>query len=158
MKLAIFAAAGLLAVPALAAAPAGPASTNPKTVQAGTYAVEPAHTRVQFTVSHMGFTEWYGDFTGASGSLTLDPAKPAASKLDISIPTASVSTTNAKLDGELRDPSWFDAARFPTITFRSTRVTPTGPREADVTGDFTLHGVTRPLTLHDARAIYEAAW
>jgi polyisoprenoid-binding protein YceI len=147
MKLAIFAAAGLLAVPALAAAPAGPASTNPKTVQAGTYAVEPAHTRVQFTVSHMGFTEWYGDFTGASGSLTLDPAKPAASKLDISIPTASVSTTNAKLDGELKSADWFGADQFPTIRFVATKVTPTGASTASIAGDLTFHGVTRPVTL-----------
>lgn len=147
MKLAILAATALLAVPALAAAPAGPASTDAKAVQAGTYAVEPGHTRVQFTVSHMGFTDWYGDFTGASGSLTIDPAKPAASKLDISIPTASVSTTNAKLDGELKSADWFGADQYPTIRFVATKVAPTGASTARITGDLTFHGVTRPVTL-----------
>jgi polyisoprenoid-binding protein YceI len=147
MKLAILAAAVLLAVPALAAAPAGPASTDPKTVQAGTYAVEPSHTRVQFTVSHMGFTEWYGDFTGASGSLTIDPARPAASRLDISIPVASISTTNAKLDGELKGADWLGADQYPTIRFVAKTVTPTGASAARITGDLSFHGVTRPVTL-----------
>jgi polyisoprenoid-binding protein YceI len=147
MKFAILAAIGLVAAPAVAAAPAGPASTDPKAVQAGSYAVEPGHTRVQFTVSHMGFTEWYGDFTGASGSLTLDPAKPQAAKLDISIPTASVSTTNAKLDGELKSADWFGADQYPTIRFVATKVVPTGAATASITGDLTFHGVTRPVTL-----------
>lgn len=145
--LAAAALAAVLAAPAAAQAPA-PANTDPMKVQAGTYAVEPTHTRIQFAVSHMGFSTWFGDFTEASGSLTLDPKAPARDAVDVTVKTASVSTTNAKLDEELRDPTWFDAAKFPTIRFRSTKVTPTGPGRADVTGDFTLHGVTRPLTLH----------
>lgn len=144
--LAAAALSALLATPA-AAQPAAP-STDPSAVQAGTYAVEPTHTRVMFAVSHMGFTTWFGDFTQTAGSLTLDPRNPAGDRLDVTVQTASVATTNAKLDGELRDPTWFDAAKFPTIRFRSTRVTPTGPGRADVAGDFTLHGVTRPLVLH----------
>ena len=76
------------------------------------------------------------------------PAHAAADKLHGTVQVAAVSTTNAKRAGERRDPTWLDAARFPTITFHATRVTPTGPGAADVTGDFTLHGVTRPLTLH----------
>ena len=96
----------------------------------------------------MGFSTWYGDFTGATGRLQLDPRRPAAAKLELTVPTASVSTTNAKLDDELKGADWFDAARFPTLSFRSTRVTPTGPGRADVAGELTFHGVTRPLTLH----------
>ena len=148
----IFAAAALAAVmaaPAAAQAPMrAPADPNPAAVQAGTYAVEPSHTRVMFAVSHMGFSTWFGDFTQTSGSLRLDPRSPAAAAVDVTVQTASVSSTNAKLDDELRDATWLDAAKFPTIRFRSTKVTPTGPGRADVTGDFTLHGVTRPLTLH----------
>jgi polyisoprenoid-binding protein YceI len=106
------------------------------------------HTRVLFSVSHMGFTTWYGDFTQAAGALELDPAHPADSRVEVSLPTASVSTTNAVLDGELKGPDWFDAARYPTISFRSRQVTVTGPGRADVAGDLTLHGVTRPVTLH----------
>lgn len=134
-----------LAAPALAQiAP----STDPAAVRPGAYKIEPSHTRVVFAVSHMGFSTWYGDFTGASGSLTLDPAKPADSRLQVSVPVASVATTNAVLDGELKSADWLDAARFPTMSFTSRRVTVTGPGRADVLGDLTLHGVTRPLTLH----------
>ena len=121
--------------------------TSPAQVQPGAYKVEPNHTRVLFSVSHMGFTTWYGDFTNASGSLQLDPSHPADSRIEVSVPMASVSTTNATLDGELKSPDWFDAQRFPTMTFKSREVRVTGPGRADVTGDLTLHGVTRPVTL-----------
>ena len=133
-----------LASPVLAQTPANPA---PSAVEPGAYVIEPGHTRVLFSVSHMGFTTWYGDFTGASGALILDPRAPSASKIEVSLPTASVSTTNEKLDGELKSDAWLDAAQYPTITFRSTRVALTGPRTADVTGLLTLHGVTRPVVL-----------
>jgi len=95
----------------------------------------------------MGFTTYYGDFTGVSGSLTLDPKKPAESTVAVSIPVASISTTNAKLDSELVTSDWFDAAKFPVITFKSTTVTPTGHGTATIAGDLTIHGVTRPVVL-----------
>ena|ERR1700760_2050997 len=120
---------------------------DPAAVQAGAYDVEPLHTRVLFSVSHMGFTTWYGEFTGVSGSLDLDPKKPAASALEIHIPVAAVSTTNAKLDGELKSDAWLDAGQFPEIVFKSTKVTETGKNAAKVMGDLTLHGVTKPVTL-----------
>lgn len=123
------------------------ADTNPKAVTGGTYAVESTHTRVQFSVLHMGFTDWYGDFTGVSGSLSLDPKNVAASTLDITIPAASVLTTNATLDGELKAADWFDVAQFPTIRFVSTKVVQTAPGKANITGDLTFHGVTKPVTL-----------
>lgn len=147
-RFASFATAALLvSAGGLAAAQSSPVNTSPKAVQAGSYAVEPGHTRVQFTVSHMGFTDWYGDFTGVSGSLSIDPARVAAAKVDITIPVASVSTTNAKLDGELKSADWFDAATYPTIRFVSTRVTPVGANKATIAGDLTFHGVTRPVIL-----------
>ncbi len=133
---------------ASAARAAGPANPDPTAVQAGAYTVEPVHTRIGFSLSHMGFSTWYGDFTGATGSLTLDPARPSSDRLSITLPIASVSTTNAKLDGELKSPAWLDATQFPTASFASSQVTPTGPGQADVMGQLTLHGVTRPLTLH----------
>jgi len=140
-------AAALLLIHATSAIAAGPANPDPTAVIAGSYAVEPSHTRVQFTVSHMGFTNWYGDFSRASGSLRIDPKNAAASKVDISIPTASVSTTNTILDAELKSADWFDAARFPTIHFASTAVVPTGAATADITGDLTFHGITRSVVL-----------
>ena len=137
---------------ALAAAPSfalaqSAIDTNPAHVKAGTYQVEPSHTRVLFAVSHMGFTTWYGDFTGVSGSLTLDSAKLADASFDITIPANSVSTTNTKLDGELNSPEWFDTAKYPTIEFKSEKVVRTGKDTALVTGDLTFHGVTKPETL-----------
>lgn len=152
--LAPFTLASLAAASALAAAPMGPANPDPTAVQAGVYAVEPSHTRIQFVVSHMGFTDWYGDFTGASGTLTLDPARVEASKIDVTIPVASVSTTNARLDDELKSAQWFDAGQFPTIHFVSTQVVRTAPNKATITGDLTFHGVTKPVTL---QATFNAA-
>lgn len=141
-------AAALFSVAVLAPmASAQVASADPAAVQAGTYSLETSHARVVFAVSHMGFSTWYGDFSGATGTLTLDPKNPAAAKLAVTIPVASVTTTNAVLDGELKAPDWFDAAKFPTITFTSTKVVPTGPASAKVTGDLTFHGVTKPVTL-----------
>ena len=122
-------------------------SPDAKAVQAGTYAVEPSHTRVQFSVTHFGFTRYWGDVADASGSLVLDPKNAAADQVSVTIPVASVSTTNAKLDGELKSDAWLDATQFPEIVFKSTKVTETGKDTAKVTGDLTLHGVTRPVTL-----------
>ncbi|HSV01726.1 MAG TPA: YceI family protein [Phenylobacterium sp.] len=133
---------------ALAAGAALAQTAAPAGVQAGTYAIEPIHTRVLFAVSHTGNSTWYGDFNHASGTLTLDPKNPAASKLEVSVPVDTISTTNAVLDKELKGADWFDAAKFPTMTFRSTRITPTGPQSADVAGELTLHGVTKPVVLH----------
>jgi polyisoprenoid-binding protein YceI len=124
-----------------------PGNPDPAAVQGGAYVVEPSHTRIQFSVDHLGFSTWYGDFTGASGSLTLDPKAPANSRLVVAIPTASISTTNTTLDGELKSADWFDAAKYPTITFVSTKVTPTGKDRALVAGELSFHGVTRPVTL-----------
>ena len=147
-SLKLIAAAGAAALVSGVAYAAGLANTDPAAVQPGVYKVEPGHTRIEFSLSHMGFSTWWGDFTGASGSLTVDPNRPAADQLSITVPIASVTTTNAKLDGELREPDWLDATKYPTATFVSTRVAPTGAGQADVMGQFTLHGVTRPVTLH----------
>ena len=122
-------------------------STDPKTVQPGAYAVEPAHTRVQFSVTHFGFTTYWGDVTGVSGGLTLDPKSAAVDKVSVSIPVSSISTTNARLDGELKSPMFLDGTTYPTITFVSTSVKRTGPTTAVIVGDLTLHGVTKPVTL-----------
>jgi polyisoprenoid-binding protein YceI len=124
------------------------AVTDPAKVEAGTYTIEPEHTRVRFDVVHFGFTKYDGEFRKVSGSLTLDPSNPDASKVEITIATDSVMVPNAKLKDELVGPQWLDAAKDPQITFKSTKVAKTGADTADVTGDFTLHGVTKPLTLH----------
>ena len=133
---------------ATAAAPAlAQAVSDPAKVEAGTYTIEPEHTRVRFDVSHFGFTKYDGEFRKVSGTLTLDPAKPEGATVAIAIATGSVTVPNAKLKEELDGAQWLDAAKYPEITFKSTKVVTTGVDTADVTGDFTLHGVTKPLTL-----------
>lgn len=141
-------ASALAALGLVASLSTAQAATAPQDVQAGTYQVEPAHTQVVFSLLHLGFTDYSGLFSGASGTLIYDPAHPAAARLNVSIPVASVQTTSAKLTDELHGADWFDIARYPTATFVSTKVVPTGAGTADVTGNFTLHGITKPLTLH----------
>ncbi|QEO18172.1 YceI family protein [Acetobacter vaccinii] len=121
--------------------------TNAAQAQSGTYAVEPGHTQVGFSVLHFGFTNYLGVFSNVSGTLKLDTKNPASSRLSVSIPVASVQTTSAKLDDELKGDQWFDAAKFPNATFESTSVRVTGRNDAIVTGNLTLHGVTKPETL-----------
>ncbi|HEY0267490.1 MAG TPA: YceI family protein, partial [Rhizomicrobium sp.] len=99
-----------------------------------------------FSVSHMGFTTYYGDFTGVSGSLEFEPKAPVTSTLSVTIPVDSVTTTNAKLDGELKSNQWLDSTAFPTATFKSTKVVVTGHDQGQVTGELTLHGVTKTET------------
>jgi polyisoprenoid-binding protein YceI len=123
------------------------ADTRPAAVQAGNYALDHSHTLVRFTVDHFGISEFFGTFPGATGTLSLDPKNVAAAKLDVSVPVATVSTTNATLDGELVGAEWFDAAKYPTMRFVSTKVVKTGVNTADVTGNLTLHGVTKAVTL-----------
>jgi polyisoprenoid-binding protein YceI len=143
----IFGATAVLLALTTSAIAADGFNTNPAAVTPGAYIVEPSHTRVQFAVSHIGFTQFFGDFTGASGTLSLDPKTVGASKVDVTLPVSSVSTTNATLDGELKSADWFDAATYPTIRFVSTKVVPTGGNKATITGNLTMHGVTRPVVL-----------
>jgi polyisoprenoid-binding protein YceI len=98
-------------------------------------------------VLHIGFTNYYGVFSKTSGELKLDPKALENSQLDVSVPVSSVATTSTVLDEELRSDQWLDAQKYPTMAFHSTRITRTGPSTADVAGDLTLHGVTRPVVL-----------
>lgn len=120
---------------------------DPAKVEAGTYTIEPVHTRVLFGVSHFGFSTYYGIFTQSSGTLKLSPQDPAASKLEVQIPVNDIETTNAKLNSDLKTADWFDAQQYPTMSFTSTSVTVTGPDEAKVAGNLTIRGVTKPVTL-----------
>ena len=123
------------------------ATHTPSEVQGGSFAVDPYHTQIGFTLSHMGFSNFTGRLSEATGSLTLADGDHSASKLSVSVPAKTFSTSIEKLDGELTSADWFDAAKFPTITFTSTKVTVTGPGTATIAGDLTLHGITKPVTL-----------
>ncbi|WP_158808265.1 YceI family protein [Beijerinckia sp. L45] len=124
-----------------------PAPHDASKVEAGTYAVDPYHTQVAFTLSHLGFSNYTGVFSGASGELTLDPKAANKSSLKVSVPVKSVMTTSAKLDEELKSAQWIDATQFPDMTFVSTKVVLEGKDKAKVSGDLTLHGVTKPIVL-----------
>src|SRR5579862_2810395 len=122
-------------------------SPDPKAVKAGTYKVDPHHTQVIFSISHLGFTDFSGFFSGASGTLQLDPTNLSATKLNVSIAMNSVLTTVLILDDQLKAGPVFDVEKYPNATFTSTTVTPNGEDRAAIAGNLTLHGVTKPVTL-----------
>jgi polyisoprenoid-binding protein YceI len=132
------------ALPAAAQAPTVPGAPETARVTAGTYKLEPYHSQVVFALDHMGFSIFRGSFSPASGSLSIDPSNPTGAKLSVSVPIASVQTSNAKLNEELVSADWFDAAKFPDATFVSTRVMLGPENTALVDGNLTIHGVTRP--------------
>ena len=126
------------------------ASTKvPAEVQAGSYKLDASHGKITWKVNHLGFSTYVGQFINVSADLTLDPANPSASTLTASVPLADVAPNDDGLKAHLQTPDFFNTAEFPTATFVATSIVvdPSDPTEADVTGDLTLHGVTRPVTL-----------
>ncbi len=145
----LFAAAALAltAAPVIAQAPAGlPGKPDRAAVPAGTYQVDPAHTQVTWTVNHMGFSMLSGQFGAGSGSITVDPAKPAATKVDITFPVDQLSVTSSAFANHLKSKDFFDVAAHPTARFVSTAVRATG-NTATITGNLTIKGITKPVTL-----------
>lgn len=116
-------------------------------VKSGVYKLDPNHSQVIFSLSHFGLSNFSGLFAAKSGALTLDPAKPAATKLDVTVDTTSVYVPVSKLTEELKSTDWFDTAQFPEAKFVANKVTTTGKEEATIGGDLTLHGVTRPIEI-----------
>lgn len=112
------------------------------------YALDPAHTQVAFSVERFGFNHVLGRFDSVTGQLTLDEANPANSSVHAVIQVASVDTGHDTRDEHLRGERWLNAAANPSIEFRSTAVRLTGERTAEVTGDLTLLGQTHPVTLN----------
>jgi polyisoprenoid-binding protein YceI len=129
-----------------AAAPAKPA---PPSIPAGAYKLDPAHASLEFKVNHLGFSHYTARFTDFDATLQLDPANPAAAQLQVTVDPRSLELPRppAGFKVELLGKNWLDAGAFPQITFRSTQVATTGPDTARITGDLTLHGVTKPVTL-----------
>lgn len=117
-------------------------------MRAGTYVIDPAHSKITWSVSHFGFSTYVGQFTGVAATLKLDPKALDATDLQVTVDTASVGTLNPALDTHLKSPDFLDAAKFPQATFKATSVKPTGEKSADITGDLTLHGVTKPVVIH----------
>jgi polyisoprenoid-binding protein YceI len=121
-------------------------STDPRQAPPGTYQMETRHTQVLFAIPHLGLTDYYGRFEKVTGTLTFNPAAPEKSAVSVTIDTSSANVMSSELMGEIVGPSVFDSGKFPTATFVSKTVERTGPASGKMTGDLTIHGVTRPVT------------
>jgi polyisoprenoid-binding protein YceI len=146
--------ASLALAAGVACAVTGPACAQLATdVPAGTFKIDPAHASVTWKVTHMGLSNYTARFTKIDATLTLDPAKPETSKLTASIDPKSIRTDFPFVEKEdfdkklAKGAEWFNAEFFDKITFASTAVKMTGAKTADVTGDLTLLGVTKPVVL-----------
>lgn len=113
-------------------------------IAADQYEVDPTHTSITFLIGHIGLSECHGRFNTVSGNFVIDSTNPESSKFAITMDVASVDTNNKKRDDHLRSPDFFNAKQFPTLTFESTSVKPTSDGY-EVTGNLTLHGVTKPV-------------
>ncbi len=112
-----------------------------------TWNIDPAHSGAEFKVKHMMISNVKGKFSGLTGVLKLDEHNYAQSSVEASIPVSSVSTGDEKRDGHLVSADFFDAEKFPAMTFKSTSIESIGGGDYEVTGDLTIHGVTKPVVL-----------
>jgi polyisoprenoid-binding protein YceI len=120
---------------------------NPAVVNATTtWNIDPAHSAAEFKVKHMMISNVKGKFTGLAGKLSLNDADVSKSSIEASIPVATVNTGDEQRDGHLKSADFFDVEKFPNMTFTSIRVVPNGAGEGKVTGELTLHGVTKLVT------------
>jgi polyisoprenoid-binding protein YceI len=112
------------------------------------YTLDPGHTQVQFNWSHLGFSNPGANFDEVAGNLNWNEADPTQSSVKVSMPVESIHSHVALLDQKLKSPDFFDAAKFPAVTFASTKVERAGADgKFKVTGDLSLHGVTKPVVL-----------
>ena len=115
--------------------------------QTETWQLDPPHSAAQFAVRHMGISTVRGTFTKLSGTAQYDPTDPTKSSIDATIDAGSVDSRVEMRDNDLRSPKFLDVQKFPTITFKSKRVEPAGTGKLKVTGDLTIHGVTKEVVL-----------
>lgn len=114
---------------------------------ADTYKIDTSHVYVGFEVDHLGFSTTYGRFNDVSGTIELDEENPEMSSVEVKIDPASVDTGHAERDEHLRGADLLNTAEYPEMSFKSTGIERTGEKTGLITGDLTLHGVTRPVTL-----------
>ena len=145
-------AVALFTAPAALAAP-GVSSVKPADLPAGHYVLDKTHASVVAKLKHMGFSNYQFRFTKVDADFTYDPKAPQASKINVTIDPASVDTATGgdafglKFNKELAGDGWLEANKFPTVTFVSTAVNVGDGQHGTVTGDLTLHGVTKPVVL-----------
>lgn len=137
----------LICLAAACAVCANAQSTEPKQAPTGRYTLETRHSQVLFAIVHQGLTAYHGRFDRLSGTLNFDSPEPEKSTVSIDIDMTSVDVPSQALIGTLTDDTCFDAAKFPTATFKSTSIVRTGPTTGKITGDLTIKNVTKPVTL-----------
>jgi polyisoprenoid-binding protein YceI len=116
--------------------------------QADTFKIDPVHSAIIFKIGHFGVGHVYGRFDTFSGTFTFDQSDPSKDAANVEIKTDSVDTNFPDRDKHIKSPDFFNAAQYPTATFKSTAVKKVDDKTYEVTGDFTLRGVTKPLTLN----------
>jgi polyisoprenoid-binding protein YceI len=145
---------GLTAAFCLASVAQAQMTKAPAEVKAGAYKLDASHSKVTWAVTHFGFSSYVGQFPDVNGTMKLDPANLGATELHVTIDTTKIGTLNATLDKNLKAPGFLDTAKFPTASFKSTKVTRTGDTTADIQGELTLKDVTKPVTL---KAVFNQA-
>lgn len=138
---------GASIVSGMALAQADTLVRDPVQVQSGSYVLDPAHGKITWSVDHMGFSTYVGQFTDVAAELDLDVRNPSASKLDATVQTGSVGTFHDGLDQHLKTADFLDVAKFPSATFRATGIRLLDRDTAKIAGNLTLRGVTRPIEI-----------
>lgn len=137
----------LLATPALAQEMKLNADADISKAPAGTYALEKNHGSIVFKVMHMGYAPYVMRFNDFDAEITLDPTKPENSSVTATIIPASLDSHNQQLTQHVSGAEFLDTEKFPNITFKSTAIEKTGPNKGKITGNLTIHGVTKPVVL-----------
>ncbi|HIJ38249.1 MAG TPA: polyisoprenoid-binding protein [Rhodospirillaceae bacterium] len=133
-------------VPALAETAGGP-SVDLAKLEGGAFVLDKGHARLIFSFNHFGYSTSYGFFPSLEGKLKFDPKTVASSEVEVTVDLAGLDTTVPKLDEHMKSEGFFDVAKFPKAVFKSNKITVTGPTTGTISGDLTLHGVTKPVTL-----------
>jgi polyisoprenoid-binding protein YceI len=121
--------------------------SSPAMAEVETYKLEKPHTQVIFSVNHLGFSHSYGKFTDYEGTLVFDRGQPEKSKVDVTIKTASLDLEDEKWNEHMKGADFFNVEKFPDMTFKSINVLKTGDTTGKVSGELTILGVTKPVTL-----------
>src|SRR5258707_14528321 len=116
-------------------------------VYASTWEIDPAHSSARFSIRHMMISNVQGEFGKVTGTVNWDEAEVTKSTVEATIDATTINTREPKRDGHLKSPDFFDVAKYPTITFKSTSVKKVGADRLAIKGELTMHGVTKPVTL-----------
>ncbi|NVJ90185.1 MAG: polyisoprenoid-binding protein [Methylocystaceae bacterium] len=122
-------------------------SMNTAFAEPVTYTIEKDHTSIEFYINHLGFSNFQGEFQGFDGTIVFDKDKPENSSVSVTVDMNSVDTNVEELDNNLKGEKLFNVAKYPTMTFKSKSIKVTGENTALITGDLTIIGVTKEMTL-----------